>query len=71
MDGLPEQVFAYTRTHSDDRALVLLNVSHDAVTVELPADLQRVKLLASTHGDAIAGPRVSLRAHEGCLYQLT
>jgi alpha-glucosidase len=70
VDGLPESVYAYTRTSGDERLLTVLNFSNDAVSFELPSSLRPVECVAGTHGEAAVGGKVSLAGNEGRLLRL-
>jgi alpha-glucosidase len=68
VDGLPPDVFGFTRAHSGERMLTLINFASVPMTFELPADCTPSATVVSTHDDApTIGP---LRAHEGRLSRL-
>jgi|CXWL01.1.fsa_nt_gi alpha-glucosidase len=68
IEDAPQGIFAYTRTDSEDRLLVVLNFLDSAITFTLPAELHLGELLIGTHDDATGG--LTLRANEGRLYRL-
>jgi alpha-glucosidase len=70
VDPAPAGVYAYTRTHGDDRVLVALNFTNDEIAFDVPKSLDARECLVSTHGDGTAGPRLALRANEGRLLRL-
>ncbi len=70
IDGLPESVYAYTRTHGDERTLTVLNFSNDEVSFELPAPVQAAETLIGTHGEPPASQRITLAGNEGRLVRL-
>jgi alpha-glucosidase len=70
IDGVPESVYAYTRTAGDERLLTVLNFSNDAVSFELSASLRVVECVIGTLGEAAVGGRVSLAGNEGRVLRL-
>lgn len=66
----PEGVYAFTRTHDNERILVALNFTGEAQTLTLPAG---GNIALSTHldrdGEAVSGA-LALRADEGVLIRL-
>jgi alpha-glucosidase len=70
VEGLPESVFAYTRTAGADRTLSVLNFTSGEVAFDLPGDLTPVRTIVGTHGDAASGQHVKLLGNEGRLYAL-
>jgi alpha-glucosidase len=69
VDGTPPTVYAYVRTSGDESTLTVLNFGEE-VEFTLPQGLRPVSLVAGTHGDAEASPRMTLAPREGRLYQL-
>ena len=61
VDGVPEGIFAYTRTHGDERLLIVLNFTNDADLVRA-AGVAAAGGVASigTHGEPAVGAEVSL-----------
>jgi alpha-glucosidase len=70
VDGLPEGIFAYTRTSGADRLLTVLNFTGDDVAFDLPAGLAPAETVISTHGDPPVSARIELAANEGRLLRL-
>jgi len=70
IDGLPADVFAFTRAHGDERTLTMINFANDGVAFDLPKALRAGETLVSTHGEPNAGGRIELAAHEGRLVRL-
>ncbi|HYM13978.1 MAG TPA: alpha-amylase family glycosyl hydrolase [Dehalococcoidia bacterium] len=70
VDGLPAGVYAYTRTHGDERLLVLLNFTNDAIAFELPAELRMAEFVVGTHDEPGDAQRGTLAANEGRLLRL-
>lgn len=65
----PDAVFAYLRTHADERHLIALNFSEDEQAVELPAE---GTIVLSTYMDRTDQVRdtLTLRASEGLIVRL-
>ena len=70
VDGLPPAIYAYTRTHGEDRTLTLLNFTNDEVSFDLPPSLRPAETLIGTHGEPPAAGHVTLAANEGRLLRL-
>ena len=70
VEGLPEQVYGFTRTHGDERTLTIINFGNDAASFDLPGALRAGDTLVSTHGGTKAGGRNELAPHEGRLLRL-
>lgn len=70
VDGVPAGVFAYTRTHGDERLLVALNFTGGDVAFDLPAGIEPKEVVVGTHGPAEVTERMVLRGHEGRLLRL-
>ncbi len=70
IDGTPEGIFAYTRTSGDDRLLVVLNFTNDAIDVELPDTLSVGETIVGTHGEPAASQKLTLSGNEGRLLRL-
>jgi len=74
VDPVPEGVYAYTRTHAgergEERLLVALNFTNNALTFDLPAALTPKETLISTHTDPPASRTLSLAPNEGRLLRL-
>ncbi|MEO0563744.1 MAG: alpha-amylase family glycosyl hydrolase, partial [Chloroflexota bacterium] len=66
----PENVYGFTRTHGDERHLVLLNFGGDAQAVALPGDGEIVISTGLDRDGAISGS-VELGGDEGLLIQLS
>jgi alpha-glucosidase len=71
IDGTPEGVFAYTRTHGDERLLVALNFTNGELAFELPDEVRAREVIAGTHADArVEERRIGLRGNEGVLVRV-
>jgi len=70
LDGVPDGVFAYTRTAGDDRLLTVLNFANEPVDVALPDDLRVTETLIGTHGEPGASQKLTLAGNEGRLLRL-
>ncbi len=70
VDGLPPGIFAYTRTHNDDRLLTILNFTNDAIAFELPPMLTVAETLIGTHETPAPSQSVTLAGNEGRLLRL-
>jgi alpha-glucosidase len=71
VDGVPEGIFAYTRSHGDERLLVVLSFMPQPMRFELPEGLTPVETIAGTHGEPAASPQMDLAANEGRLLRLS
>lgn len=69
LDGVPDTVYAYTRTHGSDRVVAVLNFGNDDVTFTLPDGARPTAFLAGTHDDAPASAELTLRGNEGRVYR--
>jgi alpha-glucosidase len=63
--GVPETIFAFTRTCGDERTLTVLNFSETRSVFELPEALRPADTLAGTHGDPPPSGHIDLRPNEG------
>jgi alpha-glucosidase len=70
VDGLPADVFAFTRTFGDERMLTLLNLASEETVVELPPSIAARETLVSTRAIVKPSQRINLAPHEGRLVQL-
>jgi glycosidase len=70
VDGLPPDIYAYTRTTDGERVLVALNFADAPVALDLPEDLRVAETLIGTHDEPPAFQRIDLRANEGRLLRL-
>ena len=70
LDGLPVGIYAYTRSHGDDRLLVALNFTNEEIAFDLPAEVRAVETIIGTHGEPEASERITLEANEGRLLRL-
>jgi len=70
IDGTPPDVYAYTRTHGDDRTLTVLNFAAEEREFAVPAGLRISRTIAATHGDPPRAGTLTLRGHEGLLLRL-
>ena len=70
VEGIPDEVFAYTRTAGDERALAVISFASNDIAFELPKSLAPREMLVSTHGEDAAARDVRLRPHEARLYAL-
>ncbi len=74
LDGVPGSCFVYLREHESQRMLIALNFSAEEQDFSLAEAGQRGRLGLSTHLDregAVDLAAFHLRAHEGCLVDLT
>jgi glycosidase len=72
LDGMPEGVFGFLRTHGAERLLVLVNFRPAGALVSLPAAARSV--IASTHPAAVlpaAGAPLALRPDEALVLELS
>jgi alpha-glucosidase len=70
VDGLPEGIFAYTRTHGADRLLTILNFTNHGLTFDLPEELSPAETILGTHAEPAAARHVQLEGNEGRLLRL-
>ena len=70
VEGVPPEVYAYTRTSGDDRLLVVLNFANAPVEFDLPDDPRVAATLIGTHDAPSASQHVALRPNEGRLLRL-
>jgi alpha-glucosidase len=70
LDGMPEGVYAYTRTAGDERLLVLLNFTEGEIAFDLPDGFSPREMIIGTHDDPPADSRIELRANEGRLFRV-
>jgi len=66
----PDGIFAYTRLAGDERLLVALNFTGEAIPFTLPAALSPVETIAGTHGERPPSQRLELAPNEGLLLRL-
>ncbi len=71
VDGVPDGVFAYTRTRGDERLMVALNFAVGDVAFDLPDELRARDVIFGTHADArVEERRVGLQGNEGVLVRV-
>ena len=70
VEGTPDGIYAYTRTHGDDRLLAVLNFTVGEVAFDLPAALRATGQIIGTHDDRFDGQSIRLQPNEGRLMRL-
>ena len=70
VNAVPDGVFAYTRTHDDERLLAVINFASAAATFDLPPTLTPRETLVATHAEPPPSQRIALRPHEARLLRL-
>ncbi|MDE3096681.1 MAG: alpha-amylase [Chloroflexota bacterium] len=70
VDGTPPGVYAYTRSHGDERLLTALNFTNETIAFDLPASLPARECVLGTHEATFDGQRVALAPNEGRLLRL-
>ncbi|MHB8516359.1 MAG: alpha-glucosidase C-terminal domain-containing protein, partial [Dehalococcoidia bacterium] len=70
VDGTPPGIYAYTRTHGDERLLTALNFTDEAIAFDLPAALRVRECVLGTHEATFDGQQIALAPNEGRLLRL-
>jgi alpha-glucosidase len=69
--GLSAAIYAYTRTHGDDRLLTVLNFTNGPISFDLPASLIVSETVIGTHhADRPPSQSITLAGNEGRLLRL-